>query len=277
MSHASERPDPALRRYLLGQLGEEDMERVDRQILAEAEAMAALESAEDELIEDYLDGSLDGAERAAFEEHFLASPSHRQSLELARLIRDRLQGPTARVAAPPRRMVGPWLGALAALLLIAVWFLLPAREERPRVVDHGGTIPPAPAVPSSIGTPSPSGPPRTPSPARVAAVSLAVNRTMAPAESPSHVVKLDSGVEQVRLDVVLEGHEAYRDLSARLEGPGGAPVHEWKRVAPQPIVPLALPARGLAPGPYTLVLVGRDRESGGPAELDRWDLVVQKR
>jgi hypothetical protein len=111
---------------------------------------------------------------------------------------------------------------------------------------------------------------------RVATVGLPMNRAMA-AESTRHVVHLDPGVGQVRLEVVLDGHEAYRDLSARLEGAGGALVQQWKSVRPTLVVPLTVPAQRLQPGPYTLILAGRDRDGGAGAELSRWELVVDKR
>jgi hypothetical protein len=78
-----------MRRYLLGQLGEPDGQAIEDRILGGAPLFATLEEAEDDLIEDYLEGALAEDDRARFEGHFLASPRRQQSLACAEMLRNR--------------------------------------------------------------------------------------------------------------------------------------------------------------------------------------------
>jgi hypothetical protein len=266
-----------LRRYLLGQLGEEDTERLDRRLLADGDAFAELEAVQDDLIEDYLDGALDPEERAAFEAHFLASPPHRQSLECARMIRERM----LRDAGPARRVrlgtVGTWLGALAALLLIAISIVKwPPRQ--PDVADQATTTTvPSPVVsqapPLSPGPTPSSAPSASAAPIRIAAT-LVVNREMS-GEVERTVLRVDRDEPVARIEILVEGATVYRSLAAQLVRDGTV-VFERKGIKPQTVVRLSLPSQRLAPGEYTLILTGSDPE-GTSIELDRWELVVPAR
>ena len=71
-------------RYLLGQLGESEQERVEQTYLADQDWQERLAIAEDELIDDYVHGTLAAAGRAAFEKHFLNSPRRHERVAFAR-------------------------------------------------------------------------------------------------------------------------------------------------------------------------------------------------
>ncbi|HKP12406.1 MAG TPA: hypothetical protein VJZ91_09865 [Blastocatellia bacterium] len=71
-------------RYLLGHLDEPEQERVERAYLADADWQERLAIAEDELIDDYIHGTLPAADRAAFETHFLNSPRRHERVMFAR-------------------------------------------------------------------------------------------------------------------------------------------------------------------------------------------------
>jgi hypothetical protein len=277
-------PVERMRGYLLGQLGEEEQDRIERGLLADADAFPALEAAQDELIEDYLDGALEPADRAAFEAHFLAAPSHAESLACARLVREALLREAGEATAPaaagarggPRRPVVAWLGAVAAVVLAVVWLVRGTREQ-PEVA---GSLPPATTlrVPSSSRGLSPAATePATPSarPVRTASATFLVNREMS-AAGEATALRLDAGVDEVQLEIVLEAASAYRQLAARLVTSGGATV-EWKALAPREIVVLKLAADRLPAGAHTLVLTGRPAEGGDAVELDRWTLAVRRR
>jgi CHAT domain-containing protein len=127
-----------IRVYLLGALGEEDQQRVEKRMLGEDEYFERVLVAEDELVDDYLDGSLSKSERERFEKHFLIAPERRQKLRFAAALREHVK---ANAAPSPRPSVsserpGLWqrlfgmpalrLGAAAAILLLAalgVWRL----------------------------------------------------------------------------------------------------------------------------------------------------------
>jgi hypothetical protein len=77
--------------------------------------------------------------------------------------------------------------------------------------------------------------------------------------------------------VLVEGHSAYHELAARLEGPGSV-VRDWTGLRAQnDILRLVIPAQRLVPGPHTLILEGRERADGPLAEIDRWQLVIEKK
>jgi hypothetical protein len=79
--------DLRMRRFLLGELGEDEREELEQLVIAEAGTRDRLLMAEDDLIEEYLEGSLQGDERERFLLQFLAIPHQRNKLRIARSLR----------------------------------------------------------------------------------------------------------------------------------------------------------------------------------------------
>ena len=80
--------------YLLGELqDEEELARFEQRLLADEKLYEELLIAEDELMEAYLCGELSAADKARFEEHFLASPRRRERVENLRALREVLALP----------------------------------------------------------------------------------------------------------------------------------------------------------------------------------------
>ncbi len=75
-----------LRRYLLGDLPDEEMETIDLWAISDAASRDELESAEHDLIEDYLEGSMSEPERKLFDENFLTNDERRENLKLTDLL-----------------------------------------------------------------------------------------------------------------------------------------------------------------------------------------------
>lgn len=91
--HPDERQ--ALRRYLLGEAADEDeARRVEHRLLSDDLFFEELGAAEDELIDDYLDGSLAPAEREKFALHFLSTAERGEKLAFARHLFDYLSKQT---------------------------------------------------------------------------------------------------------------------------------------------------------------------------------------
>lgn len=80
-----------LRQYLLGKLDDrEELEDAwSRELLFNDELSDQAEAIEDEIIEEYLDGTLDPGDRKAVEEYFMRPPERLKKLQFARLLRDR--------------------------------------------------------------------------------------------------------------------------------------------------------------------------------------------
>lgn len=83
MSEASN-DEVRIRRFLLEDLDEEERERVEELFLTDSDTRDSLLLAEDELIEEYLEGSLQGVDREKFREVFVTTPQLRRKVRIAR-------------------------------------------------------------------------------------------------------------------------------------------------------------------------------------------------
>src|SRR4029453_17878285 len=90
------------RRYLLGQLSEEEAEALEDGYFASAEALEQVWGIETDLVDAYVAGELAPEERSAFESHYLASPLHQDRVASARALRAATQDLAAAPAARPR-------------------------------------------------------------------------------------------------------------------------------------------------------------------------------
>ena len=73
-----------LRQYLLGQLGDDGREEIEKDLLTNDELFQELLVIEDEIIDDYISGDLTAINRAAFESHFLSTPDRHDQLKFGR-------------------------------------------------------------------------------------------------------------------------------------------------------------------------------------------------
>jgi hypothetical protein len=131
--------EQSLRRYALGALDEDSRLRLEQQLIQDPDAFELLGVIEDELTEEYLDGTLTADDKRGFERHSLSSPHRRRVPEFFSALRARA---SASADAEPRerreaaRWFGSiwaqpaWLGAAAALLVASlganVWLALRA-------------------------------------------------------------------------------------------------------------------------------------------------------
>jgi hypothetical protein len=87
-------PDRAVvREYLLGRLDDkkELEEQLGHEICLNDDLSETVESIEDEIIEDFLDGTLDPADKDAVDGYFLRPPERKEKLRFARLLRHRFE------------------------------------------------------------------------------------------------------------------------------------------------------------------------------------------
>ena len=87
-------PDRSLiREYLLGRLDNEKEleERLSHDIFSNDELSEMVESIEEEIIEDLLDGTLDSADKDAVNTYFLRPPERKEKLRFARLLRNHFE------------------------------------------------------------------------------------------------------------------------------------------------------------------------------------------
>src|SRR5882762_11230097 len=119
--------ESTLRQYLLGRLDDqEDVEgRLSEQILLDDELSEIVDSMEDEIIEDYLDGTLSSADKEACKRHFLLPSERQEKLRFAILLRAHFEEKTGPASesdggylpepTPGPIVVGPNIGALVHL------------------------------------------------------------------------------------------------------------------------------------------------------------------
>ena len=82
-----------IREYLLGRLDNEKEieERLSHDIFADDEVSGMVEAVEEEIIEDFLDGTLDSADSNAVGTYFLRPPERKEKLRFARLLRNHFE------------------------------------------------------------------------------------------------------------------------------------------------------------------------------------------
>lgn len=84
--------DNTIKRYLLGMLDAEERQRVEEHLISDRDFFEQVMIVEDELLDDYVDGSLPEVERERFLHHFLSAPQQHQSLRLASILRQYVSG-----------------------------------------------------------------------------------------------------------------------------------------------------------------------------------------
>jgi hypothetical protein len=87
-------PDRGLvREYLLGRLDDKNEleEQLSREICVNDDLSEMVESIEEEIIEDFLDGALDPADKDAVDGYFLRPPERKEKLRFARILRHHLE------------------------------------------------------------------------------------------------------------------------------------------------------------------------------------------
>jgi hypothetical protein len=134
--------DDELIRYLLGELSEEESERLDEQSVVDDGFADRLRMAEDDLVDAYARGQLAGDRRRRFEAFYLTSPRRRDRVSFARRFvasveADAMRTGTARAAV--RRLADgrwfPWAVAAAAVLCLATAGLLQQARMQTALAD----------------------------------------------------------------------------------------------------------------------------------------------
>lgn len=78
--------DELIRQYLLGQLTDQEQQRLEKRFMTDGEYREEVLIAEEELIEDYLDDSLSTEDKRRVVSHFLTTPQQKQRLEVAKAL-----------------------------------------------------------------------------------------------------------------------------------------------------------------------------------------------
>jgi hypothetical protein len=148
MATKTDSQERLMRRYLLGELPESEQSALEEQYFSDSERLDEVWAVENQLVDDYARGRLSRKERQRFENHYLASPRHRERVEFARMLLEAADKESVgeTVSSWRQRLIatfrGPqlvWGLSLAALLLAVAggaWFL----TERSRLQDQLATL-----------------------------------------------------------------------------------------------------------------------------------------
>jgi len=79
--------EKAIRRYLLGDCAEDERQEIERQIMTDGDFVEQVTVFEEELVDDYVRGTLLAAEHEKFERYFLSTAEGVQQVELASLLK----------------------------------------------------------------------------------------------------------------------------------------------------------------------------------------------
>jgi hypothetical protein len=79
--------DLLIRRYLLSSVSEEEREQVETRLMTDDDFFQQINLVEDELVEEYLDEELIGADRSRFEDTFLRAPERQHKLRFTKALR----------------------------------------------------------------------------------------------------------------------------------------------------------------------------------------------
>jgi len=118
-----------IREYLLGSLPSERQQELEERLLLDDDLYEELLIIEEELVDDFLDGTLSVAERESFQTHFAAAPEHQEKLRFATVFKKYIaeHPPLPATPTPKPRFLGflpiqsPALRyAFATVLLVSV-------------------------------------------------------------------------------------------------------------------------------------------------------------
>ncbi|HEY2944383.1 MAG TPA: hypothetical protein VGN09_18255 [Vicinamibacteria bacterium] len=263
-------PDPEherLRRYLLGELPEDEQVTLEERYFAADDVFAELLAAEDELVDAYLSDTLPATVRERFERVFLSTPAGRGKVRLAQELRGRPRLRSSIARASVRRPRKLWMAAVAAAAAVlagaGAWLAL-GRTRGARPTRIAGTqMPRATAQPPAISpTPRGSPPSETPPPAALgpAAVSVTLTAGLARDAGAVSTLAVPRGATTVRLFLLL-ARDDYHRYRVSLQTVEGAEISVQGRLRAQSLeagrgVEVRVSVALLEPRTYVAVLSG---------------------
>ena len=286
----NEQDSRQLRRYVLGAATDEECDAIEREYFDRADAADRVSAAEDDLIDDYLSGRLDGSERPRFERHYLSTPNHRRRVAIVRALKN-----AASTGQPVgvRRPASVWwtIASVAAALVIlisgAMW-MTRSRSGSTDVLVEKSAQPAAPSASAASGSADrrapaadrPAAAPAAPPPAPVV-VAVSISPILVRGDSEPAALTMSGEVDIVRLHLNSQtneprlgrGHAIVRTVAGREVWRG--PAVEVKETSEE-LARVDIPAPALPPDDYVVELFGT-AASGREVERHRYFLRVRAR
>ncbi|MFL6193784.1 MAG: hypothetical protein ACJ75H_06405 [Thermoanaerobaculia bacterium] len=276
--------DELLRSYLLGQLPEDEADRLEQRLLLDDELFLLSEAIEAELLAAADRDELAPAERERVLRRLASSPQGLERLAFARSLNQAANPAPASVVVPfPQRRTPPafrW-AALAAALVAAAglsWYVVssqPGGDSPPVVVQERPALADARPVTKPVAPPPPSSPETVQAePSRVVfQLALVSLRGSEAAET----LRIPAGSELVELQLFGDDLESFQTFSVTVRDESGAAIWEKSGVRAKkrelgPAVVVEVPADRLPAGTYEIqtrgVAPGQEPEELAPLEVE---------
>lgn len=276
--------------YLLGRLSDNEIQEVEDRIFADEAFFDEVETAEDEVIESYLNGELTREQKAGFEQNFLASNRRRKRVEIAMALRKRFGVEVASsraVASIPRRSARFWdairlafsprpllAGAAALIAALVGWLAYRTPIPKPAITSARVSPPQAKAV--NPDAPVPALPPVT-EPPRAASIPAFVLLPSLTRGSAGREFSVPAGVAEIQLRLRSSIDITPGEYSVSLKTEEDREL--WRKdmhYSRASEVRVNVPARLLLPGRYSLTLSAVS-EAGIREELQDFGFEVKRR
>jgi hypothetical protein len=275
-----------LSRYLLGALSEADTEALEREYFTQTDCFDSLEAAEDQLIDDYVQGRLTEADRIRFEERILATADGQARVELARSLLEvagRASPLVFEAGATPRALPSTArrsllaAGLAAAVLAAGAWAVWSQQVAREAQAARQAAEQRGQELAARLARLEQAAEAQRRSLARLTE-ELALERVRRPIqrlfsvvltpglergpEGPVRLV-LPAAIEEVRLRLLL-ARDSSATYTATVETPEGRQLARWDGLHSEAAqggraLDVTLPAKILTPGTYIVMLQGEPR------------------
>jgi len=258
--------DAILRKYLLGDIPQEEQTRIEQRLLIDADFGEELSMTRTEMIDDYVADNLSSKEKEEFEKHFLSTPEHVQMIEIGRALNKRLEDLSRGSAIANSSVPGSYyirhrnaiisLTACAILLVGAyvAWELVNHRRpnneateaQRQRAILENELVKLNHSATGSAQTPFP-----------VVSLNLRPILVRDIGENRSVVIPENPSIVRLRLELPVDKYQSYRASLQTDEGVDlGAIDGLGETLNSGKVVVLDLPSWLLRPGSYQIKLTG---------------------
>lgn len=108
-----------IRKYLLGELGDDDRQRIEQQIMTDGEFFDRVNLVESELVDEYARGRLAASELKSFERIFLATSEGREQVDFARALSQYVSSDIHKPVKQPDPVIPIYLKLAASIIIVA--------------------------------------------------------------------------------------------------------------------------------------------------------------
>lgn len=296
--------DDLARRFLLGQVSPEEQGELEELAFEDPDTFSLLESAEDDLIDEYLQDELSAVEKERFKTHFLSQAGRRANLKLSRALQHHLnKEDVPAVIHEDRVSVFGWFkisrpvfrfslaAAILVGLVIAIWLYVRVREaQKPPAFEarKKETVTPTPSITNSPTVePSPSAtqgenknraapsPPKHETSPAYAVLLLPLGASRGGAQP----LALPSSGANVPVALALTGETIYNSYDATLQSDDENVLKSWSTLRPRRLKSISgllinIPVALLKPQQlYRIIVRGRSAD-GTLHQVHRYEFQV---